>query len=98
MMNCPIENEALLATAAACLAEIEAHPPFMQLLRMQQLVISSGGTWDLPHSDPEIYKPLLCSMQLAGVHAYSKSADELPAEWMKAARAAIEFQHGEVSQ
>lgn len=52
---------------------------------LKDMVVASGGRWDLPSAEPGVYDPVLMSIQVFGVHAMSASIEELPRNWMRAA-------------
>jgi hypothetical protein len=53
---------------------------------LKQAVIRNGGRWDLPSELPGIYRPALVSLQVFGVYAMAETLEELPRNWMRAAR------------
>lgn len=53
---------------------------------LKQAVLRNGGRWDLPSEFPGIYRPALVSLQVFGVHAMAETLEELPQNWMRAAR------------
>ncbi len=62
-----------------------------QLLALKNLIINNNGRWDLPSAAKRpdgkpVYDPALVSVELFGVYAMSDEADELPTNWLRAAR------------
>ncbi|SMX27263.1 hypothetical protein TRP8649_01366 [Pelagimonas phthalicica] len=70
---------------------IEAVSVDGQLLALKNLAQNNGGRWDLPSVWPgpdgqPFYSPLLSSIEVAGVYAMAEAVEELPQNWLRAAR------------
>ncbi len=70
----------------ALLATLAALPAAQRLDALKRAVIRNAGRWDLPSEFPGIYRPALVSLQVFGVHAMAETLEELPQNWMRAAR------------
>lgn len=82
LMDGKPDTEALDALVKA----VAGLPTEWRLDVLRQAVIRHGGRWDLPSELPGIYRPVLVSMQVFGVHAMAETLEELPENWMRAAR------------
>ncbi|HCP80319.1 MAG TPA: hypothetical protein DIT67_01550 [Octadecabacter sp.] len=49
-------------------------------------VIGYGGRWDLPSERVGDYQPCIMSVQVFGVYAMAEVLEELPDNWIRAAR------------
>lgn len=66
--------------------------PDAQLLQLKNLCISNGGIWTIPEDMPQgvkPYAPAFYEVSLFGVSASAADPEELPRNWMKAARAIV---------
>ena len=74
-------------TALGALVDaLAALPADQRLDALKRVVIRNGGRWDLPSEFPGIYRPALVSLQVFGVHAMAETLEELPRNWVRAAR------------
>jgi len=55
---------------------------------LKAAITTHGGRWDLP-SEPDGYHPVLMSAQIFGICAFAQSLEELPVNWLHAARNAL---------
>lgn len=56
---------------------------------LKQAAMQYGGDWDLPADSPDVYDPVMPSISVLGVTAFAETVDELPFNWMRAARNAL---------
>lgn len=58
--------------------------PEAQLLALKNLILNNGGIWNVPEN-PSDYCPVLFEVCLFEVSAMATEANELPANWIRAA-------------
>jgi hypothetical protein len=78
------------AAVSRLMAALATTPPDERLPALKRAVLAHGGRWDLPSELTGTYRPALVSLQVFGVHAMAASLDELPRNWMRAARNVLE--------
>ncbi len=81
-----MDDEPDTAALAALVDALAALPADQRMEALKRAVIRNGGRWDLPSELPGIYRPALVSLQVYGVHAMAETLEELPRNWMRAAR------------
>ena len=81
-----MDDEPDTAALAKLIDALAALPADQRLEALRRAVIRNGGRWDLPSELPGIYRPALVSLQVFGVHAMAETLEELPRNWMRAAR------------
>ena len=74
---------------AALLRRLESAPPALRLAILKQVAVAHGGSWDLPSDAPGIYDPVMPSIGVLGITAFAETVEELPMNWMRAARNAL---------
>lgn len=62
-----------------------------RLLQLKNLVLNNGGIWTVPEA-PCGYTPVLYEAQLFGVPAFADRDQDLPVNWMRAARNLLDRQ------
>jgi len=60
-------------------------PEMERLPLLEAIAKETGGRWDLPHSDPDIYNPAIKSISIGGVHAMAENIEDLAQNWLDAA-------------
>lgn len=73
-----------VATLRGAVDLLEQVDPDARLSALENLAINNG-TWSVPE-DPRGYHPVIFEIQILGVPALSDTAEQLPANWLKAAR------------
>lgn len=86
------------AALGALVDALAALPAAHRLDALKRAVITNGGRWDLPSELPGIYRPALVSLQVFGVHAMAETLEELPRNWMRAARNVLAARENEEDQ
>lgn len=83
------------ARLRAAVEALELCLPDSRLLHMRTLCIAHGGLWPIPEG-LEKFPPVLFEVSLHGVTALAQTAENLPRNWIRAARAilsAVEQEH-----
>lgn len=70
---------------AGAVDQLEQSVPARKLTVLRYLATHNGGRFDLP-SAAGGYDPIIKSVELFGVYAMAEDAEELPKNWIKAAR------------
>ena len=79
-----------LRDATAILGRVH---PEAQLTAFKNLC-ENNGVWMIPETPPtgtKEYRPVLFEASLFGIHATATEADDLPRNWMRAARNTLEY-------
>lgn len=74
------------AQISALLQKLTETNRAQRLALLKDVCMSNGGRWDLPHSDPAIYTPMLCNIQVFGISVFAPDVDALPDEWIEKAK------------